>query len=227
MTRHALRIGLGILVLLVLLGHAVRWLPLPFLTSQDAFFYDVRARATAPGGVDERIVIVDLDEKSLSEVGRWPWGRDRMAQLVERLFGEYGVRVLGFDVVFAEPDESSGLRVLDRLGERQLRSNDAYRTALQSATDVDEYLAFGGEPARLGVGETGGMGDALGDLLEAVELRQVFRGRDDRERPRMAGGRLPDVHELDAVRDGRELLEVGDGLVICGELEVRADREAE
>ena len=142
MTRHALRIGLGILVLVVLLGHAVRWLPLPFLTSQDAFFYDVRARATAAGGVDERIVIVDIDEKSLSEVGRWPWGRDRMARLVERLFGEYGARVVGFDVVFAEPDDSSGLRVLDRLGEGRLRDNGDYRATLQSLRASLDYDAM-------------------------------------------------------------------------------------
>ena len=33
-----------------------------------------------PGGVDPRVVILDIDEKSLGEIGRWPWSRDLMAR---------------------------------------------------------------------------------------------------------------------------------------------------
>ena len=61
------------------------------------------------------IVIVDIDEKSLAEEGRWPWRRNRMAQLLDELFDYYHVSVVGFDVVFAEPDESSGLKILENL----------------------------------------------------------------------------------------------------------------
>ncbi len=50
-----------------------------------------------PGGVDERIVILDIDEKSLADpaLGRWPWGRDKTAALVEKLFDRYGVALVG------------------------------------------------------------------------------------------------------------------------------------
>ena len=47
--------------------------------------YDARLRATMPRTLDKRIVIVDIDEKSLAEVGRWPWGRDKLAVLVHEL----------------------------------------------------------------------------------------------------------------------------------------------
>jgi len=47
--------------------------------------YDARLRATMPRTLDKRIVIVDIDEKSLAEVGRWPWGRDKLAVLVQEL----------------------------------------------------------------------------------------------------------------------------------------------
>ena len=96
MKKNAVRIILGLLLLFVLLGHATRQVPVPLLSHQDAFFYDVRVRATMAGGVDERIVIVDIDEKSLAEIGRWPWSRDRLALLVKRLFDQYGVRIVGF-----------------------------------------------------------------------------------------------------------------------------------
>jgi adenylate cyclase len=68
-----------------------------------------------PRGVDERIVILDIDEKSLGEVGRWPWRRDLMAAVLDKLFVRHGVQLVAFDVVWAEPYASSGMPVLDRL----------------------------------------------------------------------------------------------------------------
>ena len=66
---------------------------------------------TMPRAADPRIVILDIDEKSLGEIGRWPWSRRLMAELVDKLFQQHGVAVLGFDVVWAEPDPSSGIAV--------------------------------------------------------------------------------------------------------------------
>ena len=64
---------------------------------------------------DERIVIVDVDEKSLAEVGRWPWGRNQLAALMDELLVRQQVALVGFDVVFGEADESSGLKQLRQL----------------------------------------------------------------------------------------------------------------
>jgi adenylate cyclase len=52
--------------------------------------------------LDERVVIVDIDEKSLAKVGRWPWGRNKLAELTNELFDRQKIALLGFDVVFAE-----------------------------------------------------------------------------------------------------------------------------
>src|SRR3990172_1748755 len=102
-----------------------------------------------PRGVDKRIVIVDLDEKSLAEKeqggeGRWPWPRDRLALLMDKLFDKYEVAVVGFDVVFAERDESSGVRVLERLAERELKRVPAFQSALRELKpqlDFDDLFA--------------------------------------------------------------------------------------
>ena len=85
-----------------------------------------------PRDVDPRIVILDIDEKSLAapELGQWPWGRDVVAGLVAKLFDKYGVAILGFDVVFAEPDRSSGLRVLDGLANGPLKDVPDFQAAL-------------------------------------------------------------------------------------------------
>jgi adenylate cyclase len=52
------------------------------------------------------IVIVDIDEKSLKELGQWPWSRNIVAKMVESL-RDYGVGVIGLDIVFAERDSNS------------------------------------------------------------------------------------------------------------------------
>lgn len=142
--RHGVSMGIGLLLVVAMLGHAVYLYRPAWLNQLEAIAYDARLRATLPGGIDERIVIVDIDEKSLAEVGRWPWGRDRMARLVDNLFDHYQARMLGMDVVFAEPDDSSGLKILDQLATTSLRQVSAYQEVLESLRlklDHDEQFA--------------------------------------------------------------------------------------
>ena len=122
MRSRALR-GLLAALLLLFAGHVAHFYALPLLDTLDAVVYDGKVRWSANAALDDRIVIVDIDEKSLQALGRWPWSRDRMADLVDRLFDDYHASVLGFDVVFAEPDTSSGLPVLDRLASTALRGS--------------------------------------------------------------------------------------------------------
>ena len=125
------------------------------ITQLDNIIYDTRLRVTMPRGVDPRIVILDIDEKSLGEIGRWPWGRNLMAQLIEKLFDRYGVAVLGFDVVWAERDTSSGIRTLDALAEKDFKQvpafQDLYRR-IRPSLDNDGLFAraMQGRPVVLG-----------------------------------------------------------------------------
>jgi adenylate cyclase len=133
-----LRHIIGLLILAVLLGHVVDLIPIGFIDTIDRSIYDARLRLTMPGTVDQRLAIVDIDEKSLSEVGRWPWPRDRMASLVDKLFDHYHVRLLGLDIVMAERDDSSGLRSLEALGKHQLQNNAAFqRVLMQMRPELD------------------------------------------------------------------------------------------
>lgn len=115
LSRHGPRIAVTLLPLIFALLHAVGVLPMGMLHQLDDIIYDARLRATMPETLDERIAIVDIDEQSLAEVGRWPWPRHHVARLVDALFDGHGIALLGFDTVFAEPDESAGLGQLEAL----------------------------------------------------------------------------------------------------------------
>jgi adenylate cyclase len=73
----------------------------------DLLIYDLRFNVLLPYSHKEpaaqRIVIIDIDERSLKEVGHWPWSRKVVAELVDKLAAA-GVVSITFDVVFSEPE---------------------------------------------------------------------------------------------------------------------------
>jgi len=71
------------------------------LGALDRDLYDGRQRTVAPV-LDERIVIVDIDERSLGAYGRWPWDRAKIARLLDAIVEQGRPAVVAFDVVFAE-----------------------------------------------------------------------------------------------------------------------------
>lgn len=99
-----LRAALLAAAAVLLLAHAAGLLPWRALTQLDLAIDDARLRASLPQPRDTRIVIVDIDEASLARLGRWPWPRARIAALADELFERQRAAVVGFDIVFAEPD---------------------------------------------------------------------------------------------------------------------------
>jgi len=153
--QHLPRFLLGIAILAVLLGHAAKFYQIGFVNHLDSIIYDAKVRLTMPRDTDERIVILDIDEKSLAEVGRWPWGRDKMATMVTKLFDTYGITLLGFDVVFAEPDDSSGLKSLDAIAKKELKDSGVFQSTLKDLRPQLDYdarfaEALKGRPVVLG-----------------------------------------------------------------------------
>ena len=130
-TRHGMRIALSLGVIVFLLLNASGAFQLDFVNRLENFAYDARLNLMMPGTLDKRIVIVDIDEKSLLEQGRWPWGRNKLAQLVDILFDKYKIKVLGFDVVFAEKDESSGLKSLEEIARTHLKSDSNFHDIVE------------------------------------------------------------------------------------------------
>ncbi len=92
----------GFILTAVACLHLLGYVQLGAVDEMDRLVQDTRIRWRLPVPED-RVVIVDIDEKSLAEQGRWTWPRATLAELTRRIVDEGGAKVLGFDVVFAEP----------------------------------------------------------------------------------------------------------------------------
>ena len=172
--KHWPRMAVTLLPVVIALMHATSLLPLEVLQRLDDIIYDSRLRATMPKTLDDRIVIVDLDEKSLAEVGRWPWGRNKVARFVDTLF-EQEALIVAFDVVFAEPDESSGLLQLNQLAKQEFKDQPGFAERvrqLQGVLDYDGLLAksFENRPVVLGYYVSEGRESSLSGVLPAPVL---------------------------------------------------------
>ena len=137
---------LKITVVVTLLALTLFLLDVPFLRFMELKALDLRilSRGKIPSGGET--VIAVIDEKSLAELGRWPWPRTTIAKLVD-ILKIHGAKAIGFDIVFAEPDENSSLKTLYELTQdaRKIGITDKRLRALlgekKALADNDAILA--------------------------------------------------------------------------------------
>lgn len=146
-SRHGARLLLGALLTLVAACASIGIFGSDTIGRLDAMLGDMRMRVETPQ-LDPRIVIVDIDEKSLNQIGRFPWGRDVQARLVTQLTGHYGVAAVGFDISFPEADTSSGYGVLASLARGELAGVPGLRSQLERLKPQMDYDALFAEAMR-------------------------------------------------------------------------------
>lgn len=136
-----LRAVAGVAIVLLFVLADLGTLRIGGLGALDRELYDGRQRSVAPV-FDDRIVIVDIDERSLGEQGRWPWDRSKIARLLDALVENGRPAVVGLDLVFAEQ---------------------------QAGADADEQLAraIAGRPVVLGYYLTSNRGGRSSGALPA------------------------------------------------------------
>jgi eukaryotic-like serine/threonine-protein kinase len=141
---------LAILLTLVFLVLAV--IKIGFIESLELTTYDWRMRLRAAGPETQTdITVVDIDDDSITRLGRWPWPRTMIAVMIDKL-RESGAAIIGLSVIFSEPEVGEGLKIVEELkdeftmvlaGSRE-PSAVAFMQKLQTATnrlDSDGRLA--------------------------------------------------------------------------------------
>ena len=107
---------------------------------------DLRFLIRGPVKPGPDVVIAVIDEKSVDEIGRWPWPRSKIAEMITRL-SQDGAKSIGFDIGFFEPDENTNITLIDRLSDEltRLGLKDAALTTLlkreRDLADNDLILA--------------------------------------------------------------------------------------
>jgi adenylate cyclase len=138
--------GLKVAVLLTLAVLAIYYVDPEFFSLLELKTLDLRFRYRGKIPTSGEVALVTIDEKSLDELGRWPWPRMRMAQLLDGLV-KNNVKVVGFDIVWAEPDENSDLKSLAHVKQKvqelhvQNRGLDNYLSSAIRQADNDRTLA--------------------------------------------------------------------------------------
>lgn len=135
---------LSAMLIILLTLHLTGLVHLGFVDILDNAMYDLKVQATTSSAIDDRVVIVDIDDKSLQAEGRWPWSREKLARMQTNLFEQYGAAAVGFDIVFSEPDSSSGLPVLEKLAANELKDQTQFSVLLEQlrpSLDYDRLMA--------------------------------------------------------------------------------------
>ncbi len=158
------------------------------------------------------VVIVDIDEASLKEIGQWPWPRTVVADLVNRL-NALGAVVIGFDVVFPEPD-----RMSPAVAAESFRGLDAEtREKLAALPSNDEVLAQAIKQARVVVGQAGSATAAPRSQAEmALQTGFAVMGSDPAPLLLKFAGLLRNVAPIEDAAAGRGLFSINperDGIV--------------
>jgi adenylate cyclase len=160
------------------------------------------------------VVIADIDEASLKEIGQWPWPRTIVADLVTKL-REMGAVAVGLDIVFAEPD-----RMSPAVAAAEFRGiDDATRDKLASLPSNDAVLADAIKRAgAIVVGEAGSAAVAppRSDAEAALQTGFALRGADPRPFLVTFPGLLRNVLPVEQAAAGRGLFSINperDGIV--------------
>lgn len=123
MTLHKLRrhilpviVGIGIVVFTLFFQITSHPLLEQIRDRLEWTVYDLRLQATLPDNPKPHpsVIIIDIDDKSLSAEGHWPWPRAKLAHLLDKL-STAGVVVTAFDFIFSEHEENIATRLLDIL----------------------------------------------------------------------------------------------------------------
>jgi adenylate cyclase len=136
---RTLVLALGVIVVVGALYYAAPG----FLQVLEYKLYDQHFLLRGARPPQPQIVIVAIDEESLKTLGRWPWPRTVLADLVRRL-GAAGAAVVAFDVLLIEPDAGAEQRVATRMRARLGRLDpavDAELARLAREADADARLA--------------------------------------------------------------------------------------
>ena len=158
-------------------------------------------------------VIVDIDEKSLREIGQWPWPRTVLADLFKKS-KESGMLVLGLDVLFAEKDRTSPDLISKDLESRNPNlAKELSRLPSNESIAADEMTKF---PIVIGHSGLDVTGDANRDDIKSTSVKVLLGDKGIKNWLTSYPGLLANVPEFEKNSSGAGTVSVAeepDGII--------------
>jgi adenylate cyclase len=164
--------------------------PLQFMRSKTFDFYQQLKPREIPPPAGKPVTIVDLDENSLAEIGRWPWSRDIVAKMVTNLT-QMGAVLVAFDIVFAEPDPMNPSLVAKSMP----GLDEETKAKLSILPDNDEIFAQVIKKSRVILGQTGYWEEREADAVAPPPIKKsvALKGRKGAPHPRVWLKKFPSL----------------------------------
>ncbi len=124
----------GVLTLLLVAASTLQWYPLQLLEYKS---YDMRARLRAKKPVAP-IVVISIDDSSIERLGRWPWPRGYMAELMAQV-ASYEPALIGTNILYTEADKNSGLDEVKELRETVIKLGGS-QAVIDAITETAKHL---------------------------------------------------------------------------------------
>ncbi len=106
--------GVGLLLTLAVAACYVRPQQFSLIENLELKSFDRRSKLRQTLEPSPDIVLVAIDDDSIAQLGRWPWPRTRIADLLDKL-ETAKPRVVGLDIVYSEPEQNEGLAAVQQL----------------------------------------------------------------------------------------------------------------
>ena len=187
--------------------------PVPVEELRLRIFDSYQRLAPRPPG-PQPVVIVDIDDASLAELGQWPWPRTRLAELVD-IIAESGAVAIAFDFVLAEPDRTSPVEMARALS----GLDDMIRRRLEALESNDTVLARSLARTKVVVAQSGFIqktAPAAGSEQKAEEAQIAILGPDPRPFLVSFPNLLQNISEVEAAAAAKGLFSIradADGVV--------------
>lgn len=139
-------IYLGIITVILI---SLKILNPTFIKKLSLINYDFYQKNFINGEVNS-VTIIDIDEKSLAEIGQFPWRRDIYSKILENL-NKFNPSAIAFDIVFSEEDKQNPKNLLNRLkkeyeGFNYIEVDDSQKIFIEGLKNSKSILPIIGEP---------------------------------------------------------------------------------
>ena len=154
--------GLSILILLIL----IKIQDGNFVKRIENISYDAFQSIFIDKSTFEDVVIVDIDEKSIGEIGQFPWRRDVFARLIDKL-NSYNTAVISFDIFFSEDDKQNPKKILNE-----------FNLDIEDVVDSDQLLLESIKSSNVVLSVLGDVSQYKKDNQSKPKTNVISRGSD-------------------------------------------------